>query len=93
MVIQIPQQGWGQQTPAAQTIIRGAFGAAKAIRSGIRSLRSSKRKKRSKGAAGKKRKTRASGSGKRSRRSTSSRLVKGSAAAKAYMAKIRAKRK
>lgn len=82
---QVPQQGWGQQSPAVQQIIRSGIGA-------VRSIASRVRKKRSKTAAGRKSKKRATGSRKRASRSVA-RLVKGSAAAKRYMAKIRKLRK
>jgi hypothetical protein len=85
-MIQIGQQGWSQQTPAVQTIIRGGLAVGRA-------LRRTRRSKRSKAASpGKKRKKRAGSSSKRAS-SKPARLVKGSAAAKAYMAKIRKKRK
>lgn len=86
------QQGWNQGTPAMRAIMSVGLAAG-------RSLRSSKRRTRSSTATPKRRKKRASSSGKRTRKSASSRkgklsrLVKGSAAAKAYMAKIRRKRK
>lgn len=72
--------GFGQMTPAMQQTIRGALGTARAST-----------KKRSKG----RKKKAAAKPASRKRRATKkpSRLVKGSAAAKAYMAKIRAKRK
>lgn len=83
MAIQIGQQGWNQQTPAVQTIMRGGLAVGRA-------LRSARRSRRSKAATSKKRKKRSASS---SPRRKASRLVKGSAAAKAYMAKIRKKRK
>lgn len=83
MAIQIGQQGWNQQTPAAQTIMRAGLAVGRA-------LRSARRSRRSKAATSKKRKKRSASS---STRRKATRLVKGSAAAKAYMAKIRAKRK
>ncbi len=88
MAIQIGQQGWSQQTPAAVQIIRSGLGAA-------RTISSRRRSKRSKAATSRKRKKRAGSSSTRSKRSSRkvSRLVKGSAAAKAYMAKIRKLRK
>lgn len=79
----IPQQGMSQATSAMQQLYRAGLGVARAVRSAGR-----RRKKRA-----------ASSSGSRKRRATSrkggklKRLVKGSAAAKAYMAKIRKKRK
>lgn len=88
---QIGQQGWNQQTPAAVQIIRSAYGAARSL---MRRKRSKTRSASSKSATGRKRKRRAASSSKRSGTSRKrSKLVKGSAAAKAYMAKIRAKRK
>jgi hypothetical protein len=73
------QVGWGNQTPALQTTARGASGRAAAPR----------RRKRRKTA------TARAAAPRRRRRKTSmkSRLVKGSAAAKRYMAKIRRMRK
>lgn len=85
MPSQIPQQGWSQWTPAMRASVSSAVAG---ISRGVR--RSSKRRKSSKAAAGGKRKKRAGSSRKRS---TASRLVKGSKAAKAYMAKIRKLRK
>jgi hypothetical protein len=70
---------WGQQTAAAQLMAAKAMGSV----GGRRSAR-------------KRRKTRSSSSPKRKRASSRrgrARLVKGSQAAKAYMAKIRRKRK
>jgi hypothetical protein len=72
---------WGQQTLAAQTLAAKASGR----RGGMRSAR-------------KRRKARASVSAPRKRRSkartrSKARLVKGSAAAKRYMASIRRKRR
>lgn len=85
MSFQTMQQGWNQQTPAARQIMAGAFGAAKRLVSSV------KRRKRAKSASWSSRKS------SRKKRASSSRkparLVKGSAAAKAYMAKIRKKRK
>jgi hypothetical protein len=73
------QQGMNQQTAATQNIIRQAIGGRSANRSTRR--RSRTKKKRAVRTA------RKAKSGKRAR------LVKGSRAAKAYMAKIRRKRK
>jgi hypothetical protein len=74
--------GIGQMTPAAQSVLQRAGGVARSTRMGGR-----RRKK----------KAAASGARKRKRKSSKSkkpaRLVKGSKAAKAYMAKIRRKRK
>lgn len=89
MAIQIGQQGWSQQTPAAIQIIRSGFGAARSL---VRRARSKKRSRASSTSTGRKSRKRASSSRKRGS-SSKRRLVKGSAAAKAYMAKIRAKRK
>lgn len=88
MATQIGQQGWGQQSPAVQQIIRSGLGIARATSSRRRS-------KRSKAATSRKRKKRVASSSTRSKKSSrrASRLVKGSAAAKAYMAKIRKLRK
>lgn len=72
--------GWGQQTPAMQTTARSAMGRAGSTG------RRRKRRTKARRAAPRKRKT-------SSRRRTKARLVKGSRAAKAYMAKIRRKRK
>lgn len=82
MATQVPMQGWGQSTPAMQTIFRAGLG--------VRGAASRRRSRRSSTPTAKKRKSRAATSGKRSK---PSRLVKGSAAAKAYMAKIRKLRK
>lgn len=81
------QQGWNQQTPAVQSMLGGAIrSAGRAVR---RVAGAVKRKvKRRASARGAKRSARSSASGKRP-----ARLVKGSAAAKAYMASIRKKRK
>lgn len=91
MAIQIGQQGWSQQTPAAMQIIRQGIGQARSV---VRGARSRKRKATSSTSTGRKRRKRASSSATRSSRSRKlKRLVKGSAAAKAFMAKLRAKRK
>lgn len=81
------QQGWSQQTPAVRALLAGAMGS--------RSSSTGTKRKRSR-----KKKSSATGTRKRSRsrkrtakRAKPARLVKGSAAAKAYMAKIRRKRK
>lgn len=86
MSFQQVQQGWSQGTAAMQSIMRGALAVG-------RRTTSRRRSKRSAGAAVKKRKKRASSSGSRSRSSKPARLVKGSAAAKRYMASIRKKRR
>lgn len=88
MATQVPQQGWGQMTPAQSTIIRS--GLAGATRLLGRSSTSRKRRKYSSAARGRKR---SASSGSRKKKSGASRLIKGSAAAKRYMAKLRAKRK
>lgn len=95
MATQQVQQGWGQQTPAVQQIIRAGIGAARSI---ARATRSRKRTASSSRATSRKRKKRATASKGRSatsrkkKRATS--LVKGSAAAKAWgrkMARLRGK--
>lgn len=89
MATQIGQQGWSQQTPAALQIIRSGLGVARSAASG-------RRRKRSATATSKKPKKRASSSKKQSKSSAGKslkRLVKGSAAAKAYMKKLRSLRK
>lgn len=75
--------GIGQQTRAGQIIVAGASG------NGMRSTRR-KRKASRKTAA---RRSRSSPAKRATRRGKAPRLVKGSAAAKAYMAKIRRKRR
>lgn len=89
MAIQIGQQGWSQQTPAARQIIQSGMGA-------MRAAKSRRRAKRSGGATSKKPKKRAASSTRSSKkkgRSISARMIKGSAAAKRYMAKLRNMRK
>lgn len=78
----IYQQGMNQQTPAVQTILRGSLGG------GARST--SKRKSRTSA-----RKTTKKAKTKRmsSAKSTAARFVKGSPAAKRFMAKLRKMRK
>jgi hypothetical protein len=79
------QQGWNQQTPAVQSMLGGALRL---------SASSGPRRKAPKKQAKAARRVRASGA-KRSKRSSAKRkgkFVKGSAAAKAYMASIRPKR-
>lgn len=76
------QQGMNQQTPAVQALLRSLQRTATGSRGSTRRKKRSKRK--------------STGSTKRARKSGSrklKRLVKGSAAAKAHMAKLRAKRK
>lgn len=76
----VVQQGMDQQTPAIKTLLRGVVGRS------IGSTR--KRKARTTRKATKRTKTaRRKSSGK------AARFVKGSAAAKAFMARLRAKRK
>lgn len=87
MVQQIGQQGWSQMTPAQKAIVSGGI-------PGLRRTSSKRRSKSSKAATGRKRRKRASSSKKLSSGlKKAARLVKGSAAAKAWMKKIRAKRK
>jgi len=74
--------GLGQMDRASQLVYQKAMGA----RGGMRSAAKRRRNGKKKAAA-------ANGSRKRRRSSTAKRLVKGSAAAKRYMAKIRKKRK
>lgn len=77
------QQGWNQQTPAIQTLLRTAVGSApRKARTKARSIGAKVKRAASKvrRVASKVKKTKA-------------RLVKGSAAAKRYMAKIRKLRK
>lgn len=79
------QQGWNQQTPAIRSIISGS-GATRSA-SGARRKRRSKRKASTRRRATSKTRSTASASGKRGR------LKKGSPAAKARMAKLRAMQK
>jgi len=72
--------GFAQQTPATQALFQ------RAGRKGGRTTARRRRKARAKSATPRKRKT-------AKRRATKARLVKGSRAAKAYMARIRRKRK
>ena len=81
----IPQQGMGQGTAAMQSLYRLGLG----VRSATRSLKRRSRKRAS--STGKRKSRKASSASRKSSRPA--RLVKGSAAAKAYMAKIRKKRK
>lgn len=91
MATQQVQQGWSQMTAAAQQIIRSGLGSI------ARKTGSRRRSKSSSPARARKSKRRGSGSKKRATSSRKSsrpaRLVKGSKAAKAYMAKIRKLRK
>lgn len=77
------QQGWSQQTPAVQTMLQQAFGT-------VRRTASRKRRKTATRAKSKRSPARRASSKKRSK---PARMVKGSAAAKRYMASIRKKRK
>lgn len=80
-------QGVGQMTPAQQHTLRKALGTARASTRGTRKRRAGGKKKRARAAAPRKRRAKAA------KRGGKKRLVKGSAAAKAYMAKIRKMRK
>jgi hypothetical protein len=83
MSIVVPPGGfaaYGQQTPATQQLFARA-----GRKGGKRSAATRRRRKKSAARAAPKRK--------RARRAKPARLVKGSRAAKAYMAKIRRKRK
>lgn len=85
------QQGWNQQTPAVQSMLGGAMGAMRRTASRAKravSRVASRVRRKTARASGAKRSARSSSNGKRP-----ARLVKGSAAAKAYMAKIRKLRK
>jgi len=94
------QQGWNQQTPAVQSMLGGAIKLQKirvrppSIAGANRALGTAKSRKKKRAAEKRaaarsaKRSASSSGSGKK----RTSRLVKGSAAAKAFMAKIRPKR-
>lgn len=81
------QQGMSQQTPAVLSILRSAS-AGSASRRSFTARKSSKRKSSSKKTRTKSAKSSRSGSKKK----RAARLVKGSAAAKRYMASIRKKR-
>jgi len=74
-----------QQTPATTAIIQSALGMRRGSSNGTKRRKGTKKKRAARAAPAR----RASGS----RKSKPARLVKGSAAAKAYMAKIRRKRK
>jgi len=91
----VPQHGMNSQTPAVQHAIRLAVGSAGGVLSSRPTIR---RKKKATAASA----ARATKRGRRTSRNTRklssssakpARLVKGSAAAKRYMAKLRAKRK
>jgi len=84
----IPQQGWSQQTPAARAIISAGYSAPKraSTRRSASSRTGSRTRRKKRAGSSKKRKLKSAGK-------KLKRLVKGSAAAKAYMAKIRKKRK
>lgn len=77
---------WGQMTPAQQ-VLGNAFMGGKKLGTAKRKRRSGSKKKAARASAKRKTTTR------RRKRSTKNRLVKGSAAAKRYMAKIRRLRK
>lgn len=81
MATQTVQQGWSQQTPATQALMRSGLGSQ------TRARASGKRSKRSATATPKKRKKRASTSS--SRRKASAGMKKGSAAAKAWGRKMK----
>lgn len=90
MATQVPQQGWSQQTAAVRQLITSAFRGVASSRGGTSR---GKRKKSSRTGVAKKaskRKASSIGSGQRSKKPW---MVKGSLAAKRYMAKIRRKRK
>lgn len=81
--VQVPQQGWSQGTAAMQVMMRSGLGAT-------RRATSRKRRKSSTGKSTRRAASRsASRSRSRSRSRGAARLVKGSKAAKAYMAKLR----
>jgi hypothetical protein len=88
----IPIQGMGQMTPAQQNTIRKAAGGT-ARASGRKRSKGRKRTRSKKRAAPRAKKRSTKRATKRSSGKRGSRLVKGSAAAKAYMKKIRGKRK
>lgn len=94
MTTQVPQSGWNQQTAAVRQMISSAFGTM--TRSGSRRS-SSKGRKTASATVGVRKRKKHSSSSKTRRRAygtrARARLVKGSAAAKAYMAKIRKKRR
>lgn len=81
------QYGWNNQTPA----VRAMLGSA------LRAPRSAPRKKRASATGAKRSKRTSGGTTKRKRRASkrtrATKLVKGSAAAKRFMAKLRAMRK
>jgi hypothetical protein len=78
------QLGWANQTPAAQATARMASGARSAPR---------RRKVKARRKSARRTTARAAAPRRRRRTSVKQRLVKGSAAAKRYMAKIRKLRK
>lgn len=91
------QQGWNQQTPAVQSMLGGALKLQKikvrapSLKGANKALGSPKRRKK----AAAKAKRAAAASARRSKNSSGKRkgkFVKGSAAAKAFMASIRPKR-
>lgn len=81
--VQVPQQGWSQGTAAMQTMMRAGLGSTRRT--------TTRRRKKSSGAKKSKRASARSSSRSpsRSRSRGGSRLKKGSAAAKAYMARLR----
>lgn len=80
------QHGMNQQTPAVQNVLKQLKVTAKRMK-----MPKTRKPKRS--SAGSKRKTRSASSLKSSAKKLKQRFVKGSAQAKAYMAKIRKLRK
>lgn len=91
MATQVPQAGWNQQTAAVRQMLSQFSGT----RSSSSKRASRGRSTASRTGGAKKRRKRAASSKTRKRASsrTAARLVKGSKAAKAWMAKIRRKRK
>lgn len=79
------QQGWSQQTPAVQTLLSQAFGTVKRAGTKKRRKKATSTRSRKRSASSRKRAS--------SSRKKPARLVKGSAAAKRYMASIRKKRR
>lgn len=86
-IVNATQVGWGNQTPALQTTARAAGGGRSAA------VRRRRRKTASRAAPRRRRKTASRATPRRRRASGRARLVKGSAAAKRYMARIRKLRK
>lgn len=85
MATQSIQQGWGQMTAAQRSVIQFAVGAANGTR------RTARRKKRA-GAptsSPKRKRARTRGASRSTKRAGKAHLVKGSAAAKRHMAKLR----